>query len=65
VPEIRLSGSPEIAGGQGTAAIAVNMIPRVLSARPGLRTMAELPVPSALEADARQFVVPYEQQAHD
>lgn len=61
VPRIRLSGSPEIAGGQGTAAIAVNMIPRVLSARPGLRTMAELPVPSALEADVRRFVLPREQ----
>jgi 4-hydroxy-tetrahydrodipicolinate reductase len=62
-PRICLSGSPEIAGGLGTAAIAVNMIPRVLSARPGLRTMAELPVPSALEADARRFVLPRE-QAH-
>lgn len=57
VPRVQLSGSPEIAGGQGTAAIAVNMIPRVLSARPGLRTMVELPVPSALEADARRFVL--------
>ncbi|MEJ2088261.1 MAG: NADP-binding protein, partial [Gammaproteobacteria bacterium] len=56
VPDVRLSSSPEIAGGPATAAIAVNMIPRVLSAPPGLKTMAELPVPSALAADVRQFV---------
>lgn len=58
VPGVRLRGSPEIAGGPGTAAIAVNMIPRILSAPPGLKTMAELPVPSALAADVRQFVTP-------
>jgi hypothetical protein len=60
VPDVRLSSSPEIAGGPATAAIAVNMIPRVLSAPPGLKTMAELPVPSALAADVRQFVTPPE-----
>ena len=52
-PDIRLAGSPEIPGGQGTVALAVNMIPRVLSAPPGLHTMAELPVPAALLGDVR------------
>jgi hypothetical protein len=55
-PEIRLSGSPEIPGGQATMALAVNMIPRVLSAAPGLYNMAELPAPSAMLADARTFL---------
>jgi 4-hydroxy-tetrahydrodipicolinate reductase len=47
-PEIRLAGSPEIPGGSGTIALAVNMIPRIAAAPPGLYTMAELPVPAAL-----------------
>ena len=55
-PTVRLSGSPEIPGGQGTCALAVNMIPRILNAAPGLHTMADLPVPAALLGDARRFV---------
>jgi hypothetical protein len=47
-PDVRLSGSPEIPGGQGTVALAVNSIPRVRSAAPGLYSMADLPVPAAL-----------------
>ncbi len=47
-PNLRWAGRPEIPGGEGTAAIAVNMIPRILAAAPGLYTMAELPVPAAL-----------------
>jgi 4-hydroxy-tetrahydrodipicolinate reductase len=54
IPHIRLSGSPEIPGGQGTIALAVNMIPRVLTASPGLHTMADLPVPAAILGDARK-----------
>lgn len=53
---IRLAGTPEIPGGQGTIAIAVNMIPRVLNASPGLHTMADLPVPAAILGDARKLV---------
>jgi 4-hydroxy-tetrahydrodipicolinate reductase len=52
-PHIRLTGSPEIPGGEGTAALAVNMIPRLLNAEPGLYSMAELPVPAALLGDVR------------
>jgi hypothetical protein len=55
-PHVRLAGSPEIPGGAGTIALAVNMIPRVLSAPPGLHCMADLPVPVALLADARRLV---------
>lgn len=46
-PDIKLAGSPEIPGGQGTVAIAINSIPRVMAAAPGLHTMADLPVPAA------------------
>jgi hypothetical protein len=55
-PHIKLSGSPEIPGGTATAAIAVNSIPRVLNAAPGLYTMADLPVPAAMLTDARHFL---------
>lgn len=47
-PPVNLSIKPEIPGGAGTIAIAVNMIPLVLQARPGLLTMADLPVPRAI-----------------
>ena len=55
-PPLSLAGSPEIPGGQATIALAVNTIPRVLSAAPGLHTMADLPVPAAMLADARRFL---------
>jgi hypothetical protein len=55
-PHVRLTGSPEIPGGTGTMALAVNSIPRVLNAAPGLYTMAELPAPAAMLADARRFL---------
>lgn len=60
-PDIRLAGSPEIPGGQGTIALAVNMIPRVLNAAPGLHTMLDLPVPAALLGDVRLQVHSYKQ----
>jgi len=53
-PNIRLAGTPEIPGGVATVALAVNMIPRVLSAPPGLHSMADLPVPAAMLGDARR-----------
>jgi hypothetical protein len=52
-PGLRLSGSPEIPGGEATAALAVNMIPHVLNAAPGLHVMSDLPVPAAMLGDAR------------
>lgn len=56
IPNVRLAGSPEIPGGTATIALAVNMIPRVLNAPPGLHTMADLPVPVAMLGDARCLV---------
>ena len=55
-PDVSLQGSPEIPGGKGTVALAVNMIPQLLNAAPGLYTMADLPVPAALLGDVRQRV---------
>jgi 4-hydroxy-tetrahydrodipicolinate reductase len=52
-PNLRLSGSPEIPGGEATAALAVNMIPHVMNAAPGLRVMSDLPVPAAILGDVR------------
>jgi 4-hydroxy-tetrahydrodipicolinate reductase len=63
-PSLRLEARPEIPGGQGTIAIAVNMIPRVLNAAPGLHTMADLPVPSAMMGDARQFLYARGEERH-
>jgi 4-hydroxy-tetrahydrodipicolinate reductase len=55
-PHIGMSGSPEIPGGEGTVALAVNMIPRVLNARPGLYCAADLPAPGAMLGDARNLL---------
>lgn len=57
-PPVEIFGSPEIPGGEGTVALAVNMIPRVLNAPPGLHGMADLPVPAAMLCDARRLVDP-------
>lgn len=53
VPSVKIGGRPEIPGGEGTIALAVNMIPRILNAPPGLHTMADLPVPAAFLGDVR------------
>ena len=55
-PNLHFAGRPEIPGGQGTAALAVNMIPHILSATAGLYSMADLPVPAAILGDARRSV---------
>lgn len=46
VPPLRLRIPGGVPGDIATASIVVNSIPRVLAARPGLRTMADMPVPS-------------------
>ena len=61
-PNVSLSGSPEIPGGKATCALAVNMIPRVLTASPGLYNMAELPVPAAMLGDVRKLVNNYRRE---
>lgn len=48
VPEVHMAITPEIAGGIATMGIAVNSIPRVVQATPGLKRMIDIPVPAAL-----------------
>jgi hypothetical protein len=46
VPSLTLRVPGGVPGDIATASIVVNSIPKVLSSRPGLRTMKDLPVPS-------------------
>ncbi|MFW5889251.1 MAG: 2,4-diaminopentanoate dehydrogenase [Bacillota bacterium] len=55
-PEINLANIPEVEGGIGTIAICVNMIPHVINAKPGLKTMIDLPVPRAIMGDVRKML---------
>ncbi len=55
-PNINMAITPEIDGGIGTIAVCVNMIPHVLNARPGLKTMIDLPVPRAIMGDMRKLL---------
>ncbi|MGE5541921.1 MAG: 2,4-diaminopentanoate dehydrogenase [Bacillota bacterium] len=50
-PDINLSIKPEIPGGTGTIAMAVNMIPQVLNANPGVVKMTDLPLPRLWASD--------------
>jgi 2,4-diaminopentanoate dehydrogenase len=52
VPEIHMSIKPEIAGGLATIGVAVNMIPQIVSATPGMKRMIDLPVPAALMGES-------------
>ncbi|SES73133.1 4-hydroxy-tetrahydrodipicolinate reductase [Natronincola peptidivorans] len=55
-PDINMQIKPEIPGGIGTIAMCVNMIPHVINALPGLKTMLDLPVPRAIMGDMRELV---------
>lgn len=55
-PNVNMANSPEIEGGIGTYAMCVNMIPHVINAKPGLRTMLDLPVPRAIMGDMRDLI---------
>ncbi len=55
-PEINMSITPEVDGGIGTIAMCVNMIPHTINARPGLKTMIDLPVPRAIMGDFRNLI---------
>lgn len=48
-PPINFVNKPEIKGGVATISVAVNMIPLVYDARPGLLTMKDLPIPRFLK----------------
>lgn len=45
---INLAIKPEIPGGKATIAIATNMIPFVIGATPGLKCMADFPIPRSV-----------------
>ncbi len=55
-PPINLANKPEVDGGLGTIAMCVNMIPNVINAEPGLKTMIDLPVPRAIMGDFREQI---------
>lgn len=55
-PEVNMSIKPEVEGGLGTIAMCVNMIPHVINATPGLKTMIDLPVPRAIMGDMRKLI---------
>ena len=57
-PNVNLLNSPEIEGGLGTIAMCVNMIPQIINADPGLKTMIDLPLPRALMGDVRERINP-------
>lgn len=56
VPNINMAITPEIPGGIGTIAMCVNMIPHTINAKPGLKTMLDLPVPRAILGDMRDLL---------
>lgn len=53
LPPINLANTPEVEGGLGTIAMCINMIPQVINADPGLKTMIDLPVPRCIMGDYR------------
>ena len=55
-PDVNMSNTPEIEGGIGTMAMILNTIPHVINARPGLKTMIDIPVPRAIMGDMRDMV---------
>jgi len=55
-PPVNMAITPEVDGGIGTIAMCVNMIPHVINAKPGLKTMIDLPVPRAIMGDMRELI---------
>jgi len=60
---VSIEGTPKIRekmtgvhGDFGTVDVIVNMIPKVLNAKPGLLTMKDLPLPSAVIEDVRVYL---------
>lgn len=56
IPPVNMANTPEIEGGIGTMAMILNTIPHVINARPGLRTMIDIPVPRAIMGDMRNMI---------
>lgn len=55
-PPVNMAITPEVDGGVGTIAMCVNMIPHVINAKAGLKTMIDLPVPRAIMGDMRNLL---------
>jgi 4-hydroxy-tetrahydrodipicolinate reductase len=55
-PSFHMKIAPCIHGDVGTVAMIVNSIPKVLRAPPGLVTMKDLPIPSAVLKDMRKYI---------
>lgn len=55
-PAIHMANKPEVDGGIGTIAMCVNMIPHIINADAGLKTMIDLPVPRAIMGDFRDLI---------
>lgn len=55
-PNVKMGIKPEIPGGKGTMACAVNMIPAVIKAAPGLTHMSQLPIPAFIAKDLKDLV---------
>ncbi|MGN0710573.1 MAG: dihydrodipicolinate reductase, partial [Anaerovoracaceae bacterium] len=58
IPPVNMVNTPEIEGGIGTMAMILNTIPHVINARPGLKTMIDIPVPRAIMGDMRDLIDP-------
>jgi hypothetical protein len=56
VPPINQKISPCTHGDYATIAITANMIPHVINAKPGLKTMVDLPVPHATPGHLGKFI---------
>lgn len=56
VPNVNQKIQGGVHGDIGTVAVILNMIPKVLNARPGLVTMKDLPSPSVLNEDVRVYL---------
>jgi len=56
VPSIHMKIAPCVHGDLGTVAMIVNSIPKVINAQPGLVTMKDLPIPSAVLKDMRKYI---------
>jgi len=56
IPNVKQKITPCVHGDIGTIAMVVNSIPKVINAPAGLFTMKDLPIPSAVLEDIRQYV---------
>lgn len=58
-PNIHLDISPELPGGIGSAAIAVNLIPQVIASEAGLKTMLDMKLPHGTQENFAELLKKY------